>query len=578
MIRQLFKIVFFISFFPILFYSQNKTEIKIKGNKIFSEADYISWIGNIYSIDSAAVNDSIVNRISRGLTSTGYFHFSLDSIISVDNRIEIYITENSPSYIKNYSIAGISGQDSLFIDKICSELTDQIFTAGNIESVIDNILNYYENNGYPFASVKIKNINWLDDDIYGVKISFEIDKKEESKIDFIEIEGNENTDDDVIIRELRLEKGAKYSQILIDQIPERLNRLKFFEPVEKPFYYLNADNKGVLHLTVKEKETNNFDGIIGYVPPANENKNGYFTGYVNVSLRNLFGTGRAFAFRWQTDDRLSQEFELKYLEPWIFNYPFNLNFYLFQRKQDTTYVKRYFNSHLEYLATESITASLILGTGETISTENERTTARVFNSTSLDLGFQLKIDTRDDPYSPTEGLLFINSYKFTQKKILGPPKLLTPGIKLKNNLQNIQLDFSYFQRIFSRQIFAGSIHGRELRGDNIDNGDLYLFGGTNTLRGYREKQFSANRLFWSNLEYRFLLSKRSYAFLFYDYGYYLKKEDEINNTPQVENYLSGYGFGVSLETGLGILAVSYAIAQGNALTQGLIHFGIINEF
>ena len=37
-------------------------------------------------------------------------------------------------------------------------------------------------------------------------------------------------------------------------------------------------------------------------------------------------------------------------------------------------------------------------------------------------------------------------------------------------------------------------------------------------------------------------------------------------------------FGINLETGLGILGVSYALGKGNSLSEGKIHFGIINEF
>ena len=82
-------------------------------------------------------------------------------------------------------------------------------------------------------------------------------------------------------------------------------------------------------INVKEKNTNNFDGIIGYIPPRTEDEKGYVTGLVNVTLRNIFGTGRAAAVRWQKLDRNSQELELKYLEPWLFGYPFNLNGELF---------------------------------------------------------------------------------------------------------------------------------------------------------------------------------------------------------------------------------------------------------
>ena len=51
----------------------------------------------------------------------------------------------------------------------------------------------------------------------------------------------------------------------------------------------------------------------------------FVTGLVNISLRNIFGSGRSAAIRWQKLDRNSQDLELKYLEPWFLGYPFNIS-------------------------------------------------------------------------------------------------------------------------------------------------------------------------------------------------------------------------------------------------------------
>jgi outer membrane protein insertion porin family len=75
-----------------------------------------------------------------------------------------------------------------------------------------------------------------------------------------------------------------------------------------------------------------------------------------------------------------------------------------------------------------------------------------------------------------------------------------------------------------------------------------------------------------------MLSRRTYGFLFYDAGYYLRKADEQLGISESDAFKSGYGLGISLETGLGILAVSFALADGDSFSDGKIHFGIINEF
>jgi outer membrane protein assembly factor BamA len=357
-----------------------------------------------------------------------------------------------------------------------------------------------------------------------------------------------------------------------------LNRLRFFEPVEVPTYYINSKNEGILRISIKEKETNYFDGIAGYVPPSNDKQKGYLTGFVNINLRNLFGTGRAAFFKWQQENQSSQELELRYLEPWLFGFPFNIEAGLFQRKQDSTYVQRNVDAKLEYIATPEISASIIVNSQSTIPTVRSSNVFTVYNSSSFSSGVNLKIDTRDDYYAPTGGLLFNNSYKFTSKKITGPVEFLTPDLKTEIKFQHIEFDFSVFKQIFLKQVVALGVHARELRGSNFEVSDLYYLGGTNSLRGYLERQFLGNRVVWTNLEYRFLLTRRTYAFVFFDTGYYLRNADTQKNIPELSAFKTGYGFGLNLETGLGILGVSFALGKGDSFSQGKIHFGIINEF
>ena len=45
-------------------------------------------------------------------------------------------------------------------------------------------------------------------------------------------------------------------------------------------------------IRVQEGNTNTFDGVVGYMPGTGTGDEGYLTGLVSVSMRNLFGTAR----------------------------------------------------------------------------------------------------------------------------------------------------------------------------------------------------------------------------------------------------------------------------------------------
>lgn len=572
-----------------LILSQTIESISVEGNRNFSSSDYLDW-SNLTPGQKIfpGVLDSIKFRISRELAVQGYLNASFNNStveFSDDSqkvKIKIGVNEGDPSYIENIFFSGADSSDSSMVLPNFDFLKGQIFRSSDLQQNISQALIYYEDNGYPFVKIIISSIYFYtdssDNDNYA-DIHLKIEKgSSKSKIDRIEIAGNTKTRSYVITRELRIEKDQEYSQKFIDELPGRLNRLRFFDPVGPPQFYVDKEGKGVLLIKVKEKETNNFDGLLGYVPPAQNEKTGYLTGLVNVSLRNLFGTGRAAAIRWQQYNRYSQELELKYLEPWLFGYPFNLTGNLYQKKQDSSYVQRKISGDLEYLATETISASINIASEVTIPTESTTSVFTVYNSSAITTGISFKIDSRDDPYSPTTGILFENSFSYSRKKIKGPAKYLTPNLQTSISLQRIIVGFSIYDELFRRQVAALSLHGEELRGTFFEESDLFRLGGTNTLRGYREDQFLGSRVFWSNLEYRFLLSRRTYVFLFLDTGYYLRKADQERNILKSEGFKIGYGLGLNLETSLGVLGVSYALAKGHSFSDGLIHFGLVSEF
>ena len=578
-------IILFISSFIS---AQKFTSFEVNGNFNFDDSEYLKW--SELSINQPIYNgilDSVKSKIARNILLQGYYYFDFSSaelITSNDSTkfgIILNIVEGDPVLINNIFIDGIDTTLNISVIKQFDYLKRQIFIKQEFELNIEQLLTVFENSGYPFAKIIISSVRVFRDSINEENLAdiyLKIVSGEVNKIDRVEIRGNTSTKDYVIIRELRIESGEFYVQNRIEEFPKRLNRLRFFDPVSIPQFYINSKKEGVLLVEVKEKNTNNFDGIIGYIPPGKDESSGYITGLVNISLRNLFGTGRAAAIKWNKYNRNSQELDLKYLEPWFLSFPLNINLGLYQRVQDTTYVQRKLEGSLEYLATEDISASVIIASESVVPTVRAVPVFTVYNSSYITTGANLKIDTRDDPYSPTEGLLFINSYSFSRKTIDGPTEYFTPNLNTAVDLQRFSSSFYFFYELFTRQIVAVGVNARELRGSTFENSDLYKLGGTNSLRGYREEQFLGSRIFWSNLEFRSLLTRRSYGFLFFDTGYYLRPEEIDKNIPKSEEFLYGFGLGLNLETALGVLRVSYALGEGDTFSDGKIHFGVLNEF
>ncbi|MBM4175370.1 MAG: hypothetical protein FJ213_04255 [Ignavibacteria bacterium] len=551
--------------------------IELEGLDQTSPQDY----EGITQSNFTAIGDSAVTIIkektSSVLTSLGFIDHSLEITLTdtsqseKEKTIRVKVIEGKKYIVDEIIVESSSLEDDSHLIRELNILTGTPLNDAAVIAVSDKILEHYLNEGFLFARVKLNGFEKLeeDEDEVQVKLNFIIVPERKSVIDKVLTEGNDATDADVIVREIRLTERSVFNQSLSEKIVRRLKRLNIFSRVGTPEYFIDQNDKGTLKISLAEGNTNSFDGIIGYIPGTSGKEKGYFSGLVNMSFRNLFGTMRAFSLKWQQVSRSSQDLEINYFEPWLFGLPINLYPSFFQRKQDSTYVQRNIGLKTEVLASEFLSFSLSVHSEKVIPSA-ERTISLLSRSTSLSVGGGVKFDTRDDVFFPTEGLVFRTDYFLIRKEITKQIKSSSARI----DLRKIVADFDYYQPTFTNQIFAVSVHGRELRGNDYDISDLFRLGGTNTLRGYEENQFSGSRLLWMNNEYRVLLAEKNFVFVFLDVGYYYRNIMNDN----LSKVKFGYGLGVAVDSPLGILKVNYALGEGDSISKGKIHFGIINAF
>ena len=476
---------------------------------------------------------------------------------------------------------GVAGSARLSAQEILERFD---VTPGNplntreLEQDIEEVLIRYEKLGYPFARCAVGEMTSrpgaLED---SVDLTLRVDEGERITIDEVRVEGNRETDASVITREARLTPGEPYASTKIDAIRQRLNRLNIFSSVDEPELYVR-DGHGGLLIRVREGNTNTFDGILGYLPPPVPGAAGTFTGLASVSMRNLFGTGRKLSLRWQREDRLSQEIGVRYVEPWILGLPVNVGGGFLQRQQDTTYVKRTLDLQAEFLVSEQFSLSLVFGSERVIPAVDSSGIVRAAGTGETTAGIALQYDNRDDLYSPTSGARYMTDYHYGRKSITSLPPGAAAVPAGSGTVQRLGVDMEFYLPTLRRQVFAFGVHGREIRTGSVQPGEMYQFGGANTLRGYRENQFMGAEIAWANTEYRFILARRTFLFGFLDTGYYDSPGDDLLGVPSARAFKYGYGIGVRLETPLGNMGVSFALGQGDTFATAKVHIGIINDF
>ena len=558
--------------------------VSVVGNSQLGSSEILDWLSSRPFLTLSA---ELVNRDSRtiveGYRKRGFLHGRVDSVAfryfqdSARVDVAFHVHEGRRTVVASLLV---SGNTQLTTETLLADFDlgrGDPLDESLLESDIAFLLAQYDATGYPLAKCTVADLLMRPGDQGdSIDVVLVVDEGPLVTINEVRVKGNSETAADVVVRETRLKMGEVFDPEKVEAIQKRLQRLNIFSSVSPPELYLRNSAGGLL-IRVQEGRPNTFDGIVGYVPGSSPGQEGYVTGLASIAMRNLFGTGRKFGFRWQREDRFSQELGVNYLEPWVFSYPVNIGFGFFQRQQDSTFVRRAIDLKGEFLVSEEFSVAMVFATEQVIPSA-DATGNRVFNTSTQTIGAELAYDTRDDAFSPTSGARYRTDYQYGNKKTRDVPIEFAGLVATDVAVQKFGLDLDFFLTTFSRQVIAIGLHGRELRGGQIDEGQMYRFGGTRTLRGYRENQFLGSRIAWTNTEYRFLLARRSFLFGFVDTGYYFRPEDPLRGLPQSEGFKPGYGIGVQVETGLGHLGVSYALGQGDSFSNGKIHFGLINEF
>ncbi len=542
-------------------YTSDTTEVTLYFTQPLPE-QIESALGERVADEPVEALESVINSY---LTQFGYFtpvsRFS-------GHRDTLYITPGDRAVVGAIDLKPEQFPQRTSIQRQADGFTGEPFSQPEIELWIAGVLEAFEHDGRPFAEIQLDSIKVRsENDLPEVDLFFSFSETDEVTLFAINIEGNRETRDRIIYRQAGVFPGDRFSRERIDNIRPRLLRTGLFRSVAEP--ELQIDRRGgTLLLRVEESRFNSFDGIVGYVPT--DGGEGFFTGLAHIVMRNLFGTMRRVEFRWQRETELTQELFFGYREPYVAGFPVSAAGSFKQRQQDTTYIQ----TRTRVNVATDVFRQFTVGVSyeyESVIPSVDVIVQRVRESSSNLLGIDFSYDTRDDRYAPQSGMVYLTEYQ------TGRLTRQTGNGDATETLRRFAIDSELFISPASRQVIKIGVHGREVQLDDYQISDLFRFGGTRTLRGYSEGQFTGSRVAWSNLEYRFMTGQRSYLFGFFDSGYYYVPSVDQQQLER-ESFEYGYGVGLQVETAIGLISVGFGFGKDDTFSTGKIHLGVINEF
>ncbi len=206
----------------------------------------------------------------------------------------------------------------------------QFYVAQDMEK----IRQFYANEGYIEARV-VPDVK-LNRDSGKVDIMYEIQEGDLYFVEKVQIRGNTKTRDKVIRRELRIRPGERFDGKKIEKSKERLQNLNYFEEITYDTEPTDAGaNRKDLIFRVKEKRTGelSFGGGVSSIDT--------FMGFAEISQRNFdilnwprfTGGGQSLSIRGQFGT-IHQEYDVSFVEPYLFNKPISWGSNFFYTTQD----------------------------------------------------------------------------------------------------------------------------------------------------------------------------------------------------------------------------------------------------
>ena len=533
------------------------------------------------------------------LQGKGYLTASLDSVgsDSASTTIRLYIGN---AY--RWARIDLSGVDPALLSAVAwneKTFAHRLLDFKQFQARQQQLLNYLEDNGYPFGKVSLDSIRFGDNSEVSAKLK--VEKGPLYHIDSIRLYGTGKISNEFMQRYLNIPNGCVYKREKLDAISKKILELPYVQELQ-PWTLTMLGTGSVINLYLKPKKSSQINALVGFLPSSNPvlGNKVLITGEATINLKNALGNGESIGVNWQQLQAGSPRLNLAFQQPYLFNSPFGVSTSFDLYKQDSSYINVNLLLGVQYTLSahqtgsvfikDMISSLLNLDTLQIIASHALPTEADI---RSVSVGVTYEFNNTDYRFNPRRG----NELQFTgsvgTKKIKENPQIM----KLKDPFDSSFSFASLYDtvRLSSYQFLlkaAGAhyfflshastlklgFNGGVYNSPSTYRNELFRIGGYKLLRGFDEESILASQYAVGTLEYRYLIGLNSFLFTFLDGGW------AKNNVPgyNLNNTFLGFGLGLAFETKAGIFNISYALGKRDDTNfnfhDAKIHLGYVSFF
>jgi outer membrane protein assembly factor BamA len=461
------------------------------------------------------------------------------------------------------------------------------------------LLDYLENNGYPFAKISLDSVVLKDS--AEVSAVLKIEKGPLYKIDSIRVFGTAKISNDFLQRYLNIPNGSIYRKERLEAITKKILELPYVQEQE-PWNITMLGEGSVVNLYLRPKKSSQINALIGFLPssdPVLGNKI-LVTGEATVNLKNALGNGESIGLNWQQLQSGSPRLNLLFQQPYLFHSPFGLTTSFDLYKQDSSYININLMAGAQYTLTPNKNGSVFIQQSisnllnvDTLQIIASRTLPQTADVSAVSLGLTYDFNNTDYRFNPRRGneLQFLGSAG--TKTVKENPQIaqlkdpndtsfnyasLYDTVKMHSYEFLVKLSAAHYFPLSRASTLKLGFNGGVFSSPNTYRNELFLIGGYRLLRGFDEQSILASQYAVGTLEYRYLVGLNSFLFTFLDAGW------AKNDVPgyNLNSSFLGTGLGMAFETKAGIFNISYALGKRDNTSfnfhDAKIHLGYVSFF
>lgn len=362
-------------------------------------------------------------------------------------NIDISLVEGQKYYYRNINFTGNYIHSSEVLQAKLGIKRGDVYDKEKLDKRLnydpqkgDDVSSLYQDNGYLFFNIEPVEVNVSGDSI---DLEMRIFEGPQVTVNSVNIKGNDRTSDHVVMREIRILPGQKFSRALLVRTIRELSTLGYFDP-EK----INPDLRpnfeaATVDITFELEERPNdqielsggWGGFYGFVGTVGLVFN-------NFSVKNIgnfdkwdplpVGDGQKLSLRVQANGQSFQNYSLSLTEPWfggIKPHALSLSFNHSVQRQVDFYNQSNFGNELGF-----------------------------FKITGATLGLAKRVTWPDDNFSVSNSLRF-QIYEFNQYGTsfgLSYPTGTSNSLTINNTITRYNLDNPTFPRLGSNIILSTS--------------------------------------------------------------------------------------------------------------------------